>query len=250
MSHNIFNINADIRLRDVIPTFADDLYYSIFEQGEQKQNLLIKLGGQFNKILLGLNILDSIEWKDFITLLPQIEEQLYKDAVAFRDGDPANKSLEEIYLAYPGFYAVAIYRMSHELLKLGVPILPRMLTEYAHSKTGADIHPGAQIGESFFIDHATGVVIGETAVIKDRVKVYQGVTLGGLRIDKSHANSKRHPSIESDVTIYANATILGGSITIGENSTIGANVWIKDSVPPNSVLTFETNVNIREKSYA
>lgn len=168
-----------------------------------------------------------------------IRENLDLDALAIEKYDPAAKSLEEVYLAYPGFHAIAIYRLSHELYKLNVPIIPRMMSEYTHGLTGTDIHPGATIGKSFFIDHATGIVIGETSVIKDNVKIYQGVTLGGIQVKKSMSATKRHPTIEDNVTIYANATILGGDISVGANSVIGANVWITKSVPPNSLVTYQ-----------
>ena len=154
------------------------------------------------------------------------------------------KSLEEVYLAYPGFYAIAVHRLSNQLFKLGVPILPRMMSEFAHSITGADIHPGAEIGGSFFIDHATGIVIGETTIIKDYVQIFQGVTLGGLQVKKSLASTKRHPTIENGVIIYANATILGGDVRIGADSTIGANVCITESIQANSVVTVQSENHI------
>ena len=169
---------------------------------------------------------------------------MYLDAKAAYDADPAAKSLKEVYLAYPGFYAITMYRMSHELWILDIPILPRMISEYAHSVSGADIHPGAKIGESFFIDHATGVVIGETSVIGKNVIIYQGVTLGGIKVAKVLKGIKRHPTILDNVTIYANATILGGDVTIGENSVIGANVWITQSIPKNSVVTYKSDIKI------
>ena len=165
-------------------------------------------------------------WTDFMGKLPDILRKLNNDACFIKDNDPAAKSLDEIYLAYPGFYAIAIYRLSHALLEFGLPIVPRLMSESAHTLTGTDINPHAKIGNPFFIDHATGVVIGETCTIKDRVKIYQGVTLGALSVTKDMENQKRHPTIESDVTIYANATILGGNTTIGEGSTIGGNVWL------------------------
>ena len=149
-----------------------------------------------------------------------------------------------MYLAYPGFHAIAVYRLSHELIKLKVPVLPRMMSEYTHGVTGTDIHPGATIGDSFFIDHATGIVIGETTLIKENVKIYQGVTLGGIQVKKSLAETKRHPTIESNVTIYANATILGGEVIIGENSIIGANVCVTESVPENSLVTYNQKIKL------
>jgi len=149
-----------------------------------------------------------------------------------------------VYLAYPGFYAITMYRLSHVIWNLEIPILPRMISEYAHSVTGTDIHPGAKIGNSFFIDHATGVVIGETSIIGDNVIIYQGVTLGGIKVEKALKNVKRHPTIMDNVTIYANATVLGGDVVIGENSTIGANVWITQSIPENSVVTYKSDIKI------
>jgi serine O-acetyltransferase len=159
------------------------------------------------------------------------------DIDAAYDGDPAATSRMEVVMAYPGLYAVTVHRIAHELYRLGVPVIPRIMSEIAHSRTGIDIHPGATIGERFFIDHGTGVVIGETTVIGRNVRIYQGVTLGGLSFAKDGSGAlvkglKRHPDIEDNVVIYANATILGGDTTIGHDSEIGGNVWIKDSVPP------------------
>lgn len=171
---------------------------------------------------------------NFFKALPEIREKLIKDARAALAGDPAAESMEEVILSYPGIEAMAVYRIAHVLHNYKIPLIPRMMSEYAHSKTGIDIHPGAQIGEHFFIDHGTGVVIGETSVIGDYVKIYQGVTLGALSVKKEEANVKRHPTIEDNVTIYAGATILGGDTVIGENSIIGGNVWVIKSIPPRS----------------
>ena len=170
--------------------------------------------------------------------LPELRAKLKKDAMAGFMGDPAAKSVSDIILSYPGFKAVAIHRIGHFLLKQGVPYIPRMLNEIVHSDTGIDIHPGAEIGDSFFIDHGTGVVIGETTVIKDNVKIYQGVTLGALSFPKDACGMllrdiKRHPTIENNVTIYANASVLG-PITVGEGSIIGSNAWVKEDIPPYS----------------
>lgn len=170
----------------------------------------------------------------FVETLPLFHSAILDDAKAILSGDPAAASLDEVVLAYPGFYAIAVYRIAHWLLEQKVPTVPRMLTEHAHRVTGIDIHPGASIGRSFVIDHGTGIVIGETSVIADNVKIYQGVTLGALSVDKSMANARRHPTIESNVVIYANATILGGDTIIGEGSIIGGNVWLTSSVPPQS----------------
>ena len=176
---------------------------------------------------------------DFVAALPEVRRLVETDVQAAYDGDPAATSRMEVVMAYPGLYAVTIHRLAHVLYKLKVPIIPRVMSELAHSKTGIDIHPGATIGERFFIDHGTGVVIGETTVIGRNVRLYQGVTLGGLSFDKDASGAlvkglKRHPNIEDNVVIYANATILGGDTTIGHDSEIGGNVWIKESVPPYS----------------
>ena len=164
--------------------------------------------------------------------IPEIRKRVNLDVEAAFRGDPAARSHEEIILSYPGIEAIMIYRIAHELWLLGIPLIPRMMSEYVHGKTGIDIHPGAEIGESFFIDHGTGVVIGETTEIGNSVKLYQGVTLGALSIKKEDGDKKRHPTIEDDVTIYAGATILGGTTIVGRGSVIGGNVWLISSVPP------------------
>lgn len=170
--------------------------------------------------------------------LPELRTMLAKDIRAALDGDPAAKGYDEIIFSYPGIRAITIYRIAHELYHLNVPLIPRIMTEYAHSRTGVDIHPAAHIGESFFIDHGTGVVIGETCTIGNRVRVYQGVTLGALSLSKAECkrlrSKKRHPSIHDDVIIYANATILGGETVVGERCVIGGNVWLTHSVPPDT----------------
>jgi serine O-acetyltransferase len=172
--------------------------------------------------------------EEFFEELPKIRVILGKDLEAAVRGDPAAKSDNEVILSYPGFQAIAIHRIAHFLWTRQVPIIPRMMSELVHGRTGIDIHPGAKISESFFIDHGTGVVIGETTVIGKNVKLYQGVTLGALSVKKEESGHKRHPTIEDDVTIYANATILGGETVIGRGSIIGGSVWITQSVPPGS----------------
>jgi len=184
-------------------------------------------------------------WEEYLGKLPEILQMLNLDARAIAQNDPASRSLPEVYLAYPGFYAIAIYRLSHELYKAEFPLVPRLMTEYAHRLTGVDINPGAVIGKSFFIDHATGVVIGETTIIKDHVKIYQGVTLGALSVSKNLQNVKRHPTVENNVTIYANATILGGDTVIGANSIIGGNVWLTASIPENSIVSHTPEIKIK-----
>ena len=174
----------------------------------------------------------------FIREMTQLRAVLAQDVRAALEGDPAAKSYDEIIFSYPGLLAITIYRIAHQLWELSVPLIPRIMTEYAHSITGIDIHPGAHIGKSFFIDHGTGLVIGETTQIGDRVRIYQGVTLGALSVAKNSVESlrkqKRHPTVEDDVIIYANTTILGGDTIIGARSVIGGNVWITNSVPPDT----------------
>lgn len=179
--------------------------------------------------------------------LPTVRAALLVDAQAITSGDPAAGSLEEVIIAYPGFLATAVHRVSHELYRLQVPLFPRVLSEWAHRETGIDIHPGAEIGAGFAIDHGTGVVIGETSTIGDRVRIYQGVTLGALAVSKKLANRKRHPTIGNDVVIYANATILGGTTVVGDGSIIGGNVWLTASVPPRSVVQFQSTVEKRQE---
>ncbi|MGC6432202.1 MAG: serine O-acetyltransferase EpsC [Jejuia sp.] len=237
----------NVCLKDTVKTFTKRLFYSLFdcEQEEEHGKYLEKT---FLKILVALDVEDGENiWNSFKAELPEIRKQLDADAVAFEKNDPASHSLREIYLAYPGFHAISIYRLSHALYKRKVCILPRMMSEYIHGITGIDIHPGATIGDSFYIDHGTGIVIGETSIIGNDVKIYQGVTLGGISVSKDLAKTKRHPTIEDGVCIYANATILGGDISIGANSIIGANVWITESVPENSLVTYQTEIKIRPR---
>lgn len=175
----------------------------------------------------------------FFDQLPKIKIMLLEDARAILEGDPASVNLAEVIQTYPGFYAIAIHRFAHAFLQLEVPAIPRILTEYAHRKTGIDIHPGATIGKRFCMDHGTGIVIGETVEIGDDVKIYQGVTLGALSVQKEFAKTKRHPTIQNNVVIYAGATILGGETVIGENTIIGGNVWITESIKPNSKVYYQ-----------
>jgi serine O-acetyltransferase len=178
----------------------------------------------------------------FFERLPEVMALIGADVEAAYEGDPAATCLEEIILAYPGVKAVFTYRIAHLLHGLGVPLIPRIMTEFAHNETGVDIHPGATIGRDFFIDHGTGVVIGETTVIGDRVKLYQGVTLGALSFPRDQRGTlvrgtKRHPTLEDDVVVYAGATILGGDTVVGRGSVIGGNIWLTTSVPPGSRVT-------------
>lgn len=180
--------------------------------------------------------------EQFFDALPTIYAKLGQDIDAMFEGDPAAKSREEVIRTYPGFYAIAAYRIAHQLHSLGVLGIPRIITEHAHSKTGIDIHPGAKIGDHFCIDHGTGVVIGETSVIGDHVKIYQGVTLGALSVNKEDASKKRHPTLEDNVVVYAGATILGGDTVIGKGSVIGGNVWLTSSIPPNSKIYYQAKM--------
>lgn len=184
----------------------------------------------------------------FFDELHAIHDQLWLDAQAICEGDPAAESVDEVILAYPGFTAIAVYRFAHVFYQMHVPIFPRLLTEYAHQTTGIDIHPGAQIGSSFAIDHGTGIVIGESTIIGNNVKVYQGVTLGALSVDKALAKSKRHPTIEDDTVLYAQAVILGGETVIGHDSVIGGNVWLTQSVPPFSYVYQVSEAHVRQKT--
>ncbi len=182
---------------------------------------------------------------DFLTELPAIRETMASDVQAAYDGDPAATGLDEIIFSYPGLYAVMVYRLAHALHRMDVPLIPRIMTEHAHQRTGIDIHPGTRIGSRFFIDHGTGVVIGGTAIIGHNVKLYQGVTLGAFSFDKDAdgqlvRNTKRHPTIEDDVVVYAGATILGGDTTIGRGSVIGGNVWLTHSVSPGTHVLQES----------
>ncbi|MHC4715148.1 MAG: serine O-acetyltransferase EpsC [Planctomycetota bacterium] len=188
---------------------------------------------------------------EFVSRLPGVREKLALDVQAHYDGDPAAKTLDEIIFSYPGMYAITVYRIAHELHEIGAPLIPRIMTEHAHSVTGIDIHPGATIGKSFFIDHGTGVVIGETTIIGDRVRMYHGVTLGALSPRKGQQlrGKKRHPTIEDDVTIYPGATILGGETIIGKGSIVGGNVWLTHSVDPGTrVAIEEPHLRFRNKA--
>lgn len=242
-----------LAIKEKSEQFTDLLFYTLFDQDTPVAENMLLLAKKFHE-LVDLVCWEADKpcaeiWDLYCNRLPDILAMLNRDAEAIAKHDPAANSIEEVYLSYPGFYAIAIYRLSHELYKFGFPLVPRMMTEHAHKLTGTDINPGAQIGDSFFIDHATGVVIGETAVIHDHVKIYQGVTLGALSVSRQMRHVKRHPTIESHVTIYANATILGGETVIGAHSVIGGNAWITESVPPHSIVSNTASVNIKSKSH-
>ncbi|TYP75185.1 serine O-acetyltransferase EpsC [Aquimarina intermedia] len=244
------NPNLKLKLKEKTEYFTNLLFYTLFDTDTVVAKNVNLLENTFEELVdLACWEIEkpcSKIWQSYLECLPTILTKLNRDAQAFMKNDPAANSIEEVYMAYPGFYAIAIYRLSHQLLKFGLPLVPRLMTEYAHRLSGTDIHPGATIGDSFFIDHATGIVIGETVIIKDHVNMYQGVTLGGLYVDRKLRNTKRHPTIENNVTIYANATILGGDTVIGTNSIIGGNTWITSSVPENSIISNTSEIKIKK----
>lgn len=254
----IFNRNRGVGIVPVntaqLSGWVEGMYRFMFSVGNQcttqgqNQEFCQHLKSNLTELLL--TVTGDQERSHLITStlfsrLDEIHQTLHEDLESVLAFDPAAKSKSEIILAYPGFYAISIYRISHFLWHSHVPLLPRMISEMVHSKTGIDIHPGAQIGKGFFIDHGTGIVIGETTVIGDNVKIYQGVTLGALNVLKEEAEVKRHPTIEDNVVIYANATILGGKTVVGENSVIGGNVWVSSSVPPNSLVYNKSEIIIK-----
>lgn len=214
---------------DILGVFYPHFLKEDFSSIEELEESLAKIRARFKNLIKDTKKIDTI-----MNSFPEMVKKLDFDAKAILDGDPAANSLDEVLLCYPGFFGIAIYRLAHEVAKTGVPILPRMISEYAHSKTGIDIHPEATIGKHFFIDHGTGIVIGATAIIGDHVKIYHGVTLGALSVDKKMSQTKRHPTIEDHCIIYSNSTILGGDTVIGHHSVIGGNTWITSSLPPNS----------------
>ncbi|GHA32043.1 hypothetical protein GCM10007103_12110 [Salinimicrobium marinum] len=242
--------NLKFRIKDKTEIFTKNLFYTLFDVETPVEENIQLLEVDFKELadLVCWNPEQTCGelWQSYLQKLPRILERLNLDALAIAENDPAANSVEEVYLSYPGFFAIAIYRLSHELYKFGLPLVPRLMTECAHRLTGTDINPGAVIGDSFFIDHATGVVIGETAVIKNHVKIYQGVTLGALSVERNLRNKKRHPTIEDNVTIYANATILGGGTVIGANSIVGGNAWLTSSIPENSIVTHSPTINIKK----
>jgi len=245
-------------LRRNVAGFVDGLLGLLFPQlSEEGDATADEIGARLALIRRDLrDLLRPIEDQDraqdvavaFTDALPDLYARIRLDADAIVAGDPAAESIDEVVSAYPGFLAIATHRIAHEIHHHGVPILPRLLSEVAHGRTGIDIHPGASIGRSFCIDHGTGIVIGETAVIGDAVKVYQGVTLGALSVAKSAAGTKRHPTIEDRVVLYANATVLGGDTVVGHDSVVGGNVWLTNSVPPYSLVYHTSQVRIRNVS--
>lgn len=188
-----------------------------------------------------------------IAKLPAVQEMLFEDVVETYNGDPAASGYDEIILTYPGLLALTVYRLAHVMVEIGIPLLPRMMTEYSHRLTGIDIHPGANIGRSMMIDHGTGIVIGETADVGNHVKIYQGVTIGALYFPRDDSGSmvrqtKRHPTVEDYVVLYANATVLGGETVIGHHSVVGSNAWITESIPPYSKVLYQNESIVKTKS--
>lgn len=248
-NHTSINYGIKTKTED----FTEKLFYTLFDTNAPLSRSIDELEILFKEISVIAckkpeNLCTSL-WDKFVSKLPSVLEKLNQDAAYILENDPASNDIEEVYLAYPGFYAIAIYRLSHELYSLDLLLFSRLMSEYAHRITGTDIHAGAKIASPFFIDHATGIVIGETADIAKYVKVYQGVTLGALSVSKDMKDVKRHPTVEEHVCIYANATILGGETVIGKNSIVGGNSWVTRSTPENSIVlnTTTTEVKIKEK---
>ena len=247
-----FSLKTDLPDREVVYSILEDLHKITFPGyfGNEKflskeafaEGILVSLYEKMNsqmRIILGDKEKAEQLTARFLESIPKVQELLAKDVEAQLAGDPAASSKSEVILAYPGLYAIFVYRYAHILYELEVPLLPRIMSEYAHGKTGIDINPGATIGEYFFIDHGTGIVIGETAIIGNGVKIYQGVTIGALSTRKGQALSgiKRHPTIEDNVIIYANATILGGDTVVGENATVAGNTFVTESIPADSKVS-------------
>jgi serine O-acetyltransferase len=240
-----------------VRSFVKELFDTLFivtKKKEQEMELnqqFIMLQNKLQQILLFAfkNEIDATHHSTlFFEVLPSLYTSLCLDATAIFNADPAAKSIEEVISCYPGFYSIAMYRIAHQLQLQNIELLPRIITEYAHSKTGIDIHPAATIGTSFVIDHGTGIVIGETTIIGDQVKMYQGVTLGALSVQKEKATIKRHPTIQNNVVIYSGATILGGDTIIGRDSVIGGNVWLTKSILPFSIVYHTAEVTIQDKN--
>ena len=237
-------------LLDVIFPAQSKKYYTNGKDIEEAYN---NVRSEFEDMVSGLELQKGADAKTVVSELfdihiPLLYDDLQEDVAALVVGDPAAVDEFEVIRTYPGFYAIAFYRLAHAVLNLEIPYLPRVMSEYVHSKTGIDIHPGAQIAPGFCIDHGTGIVIGETSIIGRGVKLYQGVTLGALSVSKELASTKRHPTIEDNVIVYANATILGGETIIGKNSVIGGSVWLTRSLPADSTVYHKAQQKISETS--
>jgi serine O-acetyltransferase len=250
------NIPALIPNRRQVDAFTDNLMELLFSQNCTKNEFILgsciqNIKKQLNELIArcynGSEIIAGKFTDDFLDKLIPIYGLLLKDAASIEASDPAVNSVAEVINSYPGFYAISVHRLAHELYLLNIPFLPRLMSEYAHSRTGIDIHPGATIGNPFAIDHGTGIVIGQTAIIGSNVKIYQGVTLGALSVKKSNASIKRHPTIEDHVILYAGCTILGGGTVVGHHSVIGGNVWLTSSVEPYSIVYNTNEIKIQSK---
>lgn len=261
MSNSIFEKNKKyfsiLTNKQAASDWIDALYSWLFSLDEAHRNELShqakleQLKYQLHILILSVTE-DKAMAKEktdaLFNTLEDIHSKLEEDLETVLKFDPAANTTDEVLLSYPGFFATAAYRVAHELWLLDIPVIPRIITESVHRKTGIDIHPAATIGRRFFIDHGTGIVIGETTLIGNDVKIYQGVTLGALSVEKEHAKTKRHPTIENEVVIYANATILGGATIIGNHSVIGGNVWLTHSVPPYSLVYHKSEVIIKSNA--
>jgi len=235
-------------IRLLFPEQSKQVYADVHQLKDEFLSLENELALVMNATKACQNCDNQLLAKAFFEQLPELYQLLNTDIQAIFNGDPAACSEFEVIRTYPGFFAISFYRLAHSLYKHNVPLLPRILTEYAHSKTGIDIHPAAEIGEYFYIDHGTGIVIGESCTIGKNVKLYQGVTLGALSVTKSLAFTKRHPTVEDNVIIYAGATILGGETIIGHDSIIGGNVWLTKSVPSHSTVYHKPDITVFNKA--
>lgn len=252
-------LSSSVPRKKQVIDFAQELIDYMFPVVENEKTYQVRhkkkqaaLSNQLLEILFAFSESYELEGEEeiankFFGSLDKVKQELLDDANALLQFDPAAKSIEEIVLTYPGFMAVTAYRVAHVLCSLRVPLVPRMISEWAHSITGIDIHPGASIGVPFMIDHGTGVVIGETSVIGKNVKIYQGVTIGALAVKKEEAETKRHPTIEDNVIVYANSTILGGRTVIGRDSIIGGNCFVTDSVPAQSLVYHQPIITVKNK---
>lgn len=244
--------------KDEVINFAEGLVHYLFPvtqnrqaflqtHDEEKQKLVKQLNNIIASVSNGTALSSGDIGDEYFSGLEEIKNLLIKDAELIVAFDPAASSIDEVILSYPGFFAIMVHRLSHPLHQKNIPIIPRIISEWAHSKTGIDINPGAQIGCPFFIDHGTGVVIGETAIIGNNVKIYQGVTLGAIAVRKEDAEIKRHPTIEDNVVLYSGSTILGGNTVIGHDSIIGGNTWLTQSVAPYSVVYHKNQMVITNR---
>ena len=257
----LFDINnsycSDVPSMTETHKFIDDIILLLFPIKENKDISLRDIERKLDRMKLGLKELltplaNDIEKTpkeiatSFFEKLPELFKLMHEDADTFLRSDPAAERVEEVILCYPGFYCLAVHRLANVLYKMNIPVLPRVISEYVHSKTGIDIHPGATLGRNLFIDHGTGIVIGETSIVGNNVKIYQGVTLGALFVEKSMTNTKRHPTIEDNVILYAGSTILGGKTVVGHDTIIGGNVWLTESVLPHSLVYRQHKTVIRD----